>query len=236
MKKISFWAYHHLWAARLIIMLSWLLLTIMAAFLGDLLYSPSFSFSIITYYFLAAASLAGVILYPQKKDKKKYKNFYVLQKSCDAILAAATFLAIIVTSYEANRITHSFYPVNAAMSVAKPSGNTVKIKPDDISKKPLKSLRKSLKQNVTSLRAAYKNTTRGGKIALVALSVFVAAILLLAVITFACNLSCSGSATAALLLGFGGAAVIIFLLIRVIRRITKGKRIKNVKEPFSASV
>ena len=183
---------------------------------------------------LVAATLAGFILYPQKKDKKQYKNFYVRQKSCDAVLATATFVAVMMASFQANTATISFKPVNAAMSTIIPANNVGIVKPPVVKKIPVKNIRKKVKENIKSLRATYKSTSNGGKAALIILSVVIAALLLIAVITLACSLSCSGSVAGAILVGVGGSAVIIFLLIRVIRRINKGKRIR--KEPISASV
>ena len=94
-----------------------------------------------------------------------------------------------------------------------------------------KERKKMLKEQVKEIKKA-NNLSNGEKALLVILSVLVAAGLLYLVAALSCSLSCSGSDAAAVLVGVGGIALVIFLLIIAFRAIYgRKKKKKKVAEP-----
>ncbi|HSN07782.1 MAG TPA: hypothetical protein VLS85_02035, partial [Hanamia sp.] len=76
MKQLSFWAYNHKVAARIIIVFIYFFLNLLGLFLGDLLSSLNIVLNPAFYFIPILLTLGGVILYPSKKRKHFYKNFY----------------------------------------------------------------------------------------------------------------------------------------------------------------
>lgn len=244
MRKLSLWAKHHKQAARLIIISSFVLLTIIGYYTGSWMNDLAISLPGTILFIALISYIAGVMAYPQRPVSKKIsktKSFYIRQKICDTGLAVSTFLLIVYLANHPGTFIHSFVPANAV------SGNTL-VLPKDSSAKTYKTIRefsasikdkdgnllkwkerkKLLKEQVRSIKKA-DNLSKGDKAGLIVLSVIVALGLVLLVGALACELSCSGSEGAALLVGIGGTALIIFLLVITIRAIKKGK-----KEPKEA--
>lgn len=163
--------------------------------------------------------------------------FYVRQKTCDGLLAASTFCMIVCLSNQPGEIFNYSASVNAAVPVNSylPKDSTVVKKHKSIagfaaslkdeSGKSLvwKEKKKLLKEQVRAIKSN-KEMSRGSKVALIILSVLVAAGLLALVLALACDLSCNGSEAAAILVGVGGTALIVFLLLVAIRAITGRKK------------
>ncbi|HRE38476.1 MAG TPA: hypothetical protein PK092_08525 [Chitinophagaceae bacterium] len=244
MRKLSFWARYHKKAARLIIFSSFLLLTIIGYYTGTWMNDLGISLSETILFLAVFLYIAGVIAYPQRygsQNRSKSKSFYIHQKICDTGLAVSTFLMIVYLANQPGTLIHTFIPANAI------SGNNT-ILPKDSSAKTYKSIRefsasikdkegkllkwkerkKLLKEQVRSIKKA-DNLSKGDKAGLIVLAVIVALGLAALVGALACELSCNGSEGAALLVGIGGTALIIFLLIITIRAIKRGK-----KEPKEA--
>ena len=103
MKKLSRWVKTHQWPARIILVVSLLLMNAAGIVIGLLLKDlgisiPSFIFlSVIVIYF------AAIILYPATSQKKKvgFNRFYSRQKTCDALLAATAFCMFMCISNDA---------------------------------------------------------------------------------------------------------------------------------------
>ena len=72
--------------------------------------------------------------------------------------------------------------------------------------------------------AEYKRSSTGGKVALISLTIIIAAFLAMLVLSWSCSLSCNGSDAAAILVGVLGMGLIIFLSIKVINRINRRPR------------
>ena len=239
MRKLSLWARHHKKAARLIIVSSFLLLTIIGYYAGTWMNELGISLSETILFLAVLLYIAGVISYPQRhesQNRSKSKSFYIRQKICDTGLAVSTFLMIVYLANQPGTFIHTFIPANAI------SGNNL-VLPKDSSAKTYKSIRefsasikdkegkllkwkerkKLLKEQVRSIKKA-DNLSKGDKAGLIVLAVIVALGLAALVGALACELSCNGSEGAALLVGIGGTALIIFLLIITIRAIKKGKK------------
>lgn len=237
MKSVSIWAHEHKWAARISIAVSWILLGVVAVFLGSIVLSNDGFYSILFFYTALAASLIAMCLYPLKKDKKRIRHFYLQQKSCDFILATSTFLFMIVGCVPSNQFTASFQPFQSSLAI-QPATNSASIvvKPAKAHRLSTKSAIKSIKENIREIKKSFKDLSKGWQIVLVVLSILVAAGLLLLLAAASCSISCSGSGALAIVVMVAGSALIIFALVRVIRRITKGKRIRKERAPVSASV
>ena len=99
MRKISFWGRANKWNARLIIITGTILLVLLGIATGSLLNDLAVHMPPATLTLLIIIYFVGVFLYPSKQNKNKDCRFYQKQKTCDAILAASTFL---LTAFIAN--------------------------------------------------------------------------------------------------------------------------------------
>jgi hypothetical protein len=239
MRKLSLWGKHHKQAARLTIILSFILLTIIGYYTGTWMNDLAISLPEAIFFMAVFSYIAGVIAYPLRPVSHKTtkpKTFYIRQKICDTGLAVSTFLMIVYLANHPDTFIHSFVPAGAV------SGNNL-VLPKDSSAKTYKSIRefsasikdkdgtllkwkerkKLLKEQVRSIKKA-DNLSKGDKAGLIVLAVIVALGLAALVGALACELSCNGSEGAALLVGIGGTVLIIFLLIITIRAIKKGKK------------
>lgn len=237
MKKISCWAKKNKTQARIAIIVSFILLNVFAFFTGYFLnqigifFLPGF---LPGCFFIFLIALIAYPLKKRKETKLSPSAYYHLQKSCDFILAASTFCMIIYLSNRPERL-FQFYPQIKAFVVAFPSKDSLvkHYKPIRDFYSSLidgkgnslkwKERKKLLKEQVREIKRD-TNTSKGEKIALIFLSVLAAAGLLFLVAGLACNLSCNGSDAAAAIVGIGGTALVIFLLVLAIRAINGKKR------------
>jgi hypothetical protein len=98
-----------------------------------------------------------------------------------------------------------------------------------------KERRKLLKAQIQGIKSS-SDLTPTAKTLLTILSVIVAIGLLYLVAALSCSLSCNGSDAAAVLVGVGGTALVIFLVIIVIRGIYgkhKKKKLHTTEPPSS---
>ena len=224
MKKLAFWAHSHKNTARLIIILSYIVLNLLALFLGDIIHSLNIEFTPTLYLFAVVLTLTGWMLYPSKSRKNEYRNFFKRQKSADFILLSATFL---FTAYFGNTLNN---PENThlnpaqAISVIHPS-RTSNISNSTTAKTSVskKSLRQKIRSEIKNIRKAYKDSSKSQKTGYIIVAVFVALVLLYGVAILACNLGCSGYEALAYVVFFLGLGGIIFGLVKMIQRITRGK-------------
>ncbi|MEI9943660.1 MAG: hypothetical protein WDN26_05510, partial [Chitinophagaceae bacterium] len=86
-----------------------------------------------------------------------------------------------------------------------------------------KERKKLLKAQVKEIKKS-KELSNGAKAGLIILSSIIALGLLALILGLACDLSCSGADGLAILVGVGGTALIVFLLVLTIRSITGKKR------------
>jgi len=240
MKKISLWARHHRWQTRFLILVIYIALNLTGLFLGDVLFASGVVISSFVIYAVCFVFLMGLILYPSRKDKASYKNFYHRQKLNDFILGATTFLLIVSVGnhYNASQsLSHS--PFQSVYAIASTTASTEPNKIEDPAKtivkkkKGIKNLRQKLKENIRLLRKEYKDASKGEKTALIILSVIIALGLLLLLGSLSCSISCSGSEGGAIVVAVLGTGLIIFLLVRVIKRINRGKPEKE-KTPVTS--
>jgi len=244
MKKISFWAKHHKRAARIIIIVSFLLLNVLGIVSGSLLASLDIVIPVAVLVSLACIYCAGFIAYPSRSLKGKTLTpaaFYVRQKTCDLLLAGSTFLMIIFLGNRPDQLFPYDLPFSKALAsnTTQPKDSTVKtyktiaafsasLKDENGKSLKWKERKKLLKEQVKAIKQS-KETSKGVKVLLIILSVIAAIGLLALILALACDLSCSGSDGAAILVGVGGVALVIFLLVIAIRAI-KGQKKKPKPE------
>lgn len=241
MKKISCWAKHHQWAARFIIIVSFVLLNIAAVATGTLLNDLNITIPAAALVLSVLFYFAGIIFYPLKAERKKITAnlFYKKQKTCDFILAASAFLMLICISNNGFRSLQYFPALQAATATKPvlPGDSTVKkyksmeafaasLKNETGKSLKWKEKKRLLKEQVRAVKKS-DELSQGAKIILIILSVIVALGLLGLVAALACNLSCGGSDAIAILVGLGGTVLVTFLLIITIKAILGKKKKKN---------
>lgn len=243
MRNISVWASRHKWTARFIIVGSFFILNCIGLFLGDVLIASGTLISSIWIYLISFIFIAGFITYPSRKEKKAYKNFYNRQKTSDLLLVSTTFLLIICFgnhySLPKNQSPFAFTYVNA---IELTRANTTTIHETFIDPSPkkktsiIKKWKQKIRDNIRTIRREYKDATPGERTALIVLSIIVALGLFFLVLSASCSLSCSGADGAALVVGLLGTGLIVFLLVRVIKRINRGEPKKpKTPEPQTTS-
>ncbi|MFZ9387554.1 MAG: hypothetical protein ACO25B_06705 [Chitinophagaceae bacterium] len=239
MRKLSFWASRHPWGARVIIVLSLIMLNIIAVLTGLLLLDMGIHLPLA--FILSGAALFGFsyIFYPRVSGKRS--RTYQWQKTMDILLAAACFIMIAYLGNHPDQVFRYKSPLG-------PVSATVPFNPDDSLKKAYKPIRefsanmkgedgkllkwkerkKLLKEQVRAIKGT-QDLSRKEQAGLIILSILVAAGLLYLVGALACTLSCNGSDAAAVIVGVGGAALIIFLLFVVIRKISQRQKSMKTK-------
>lgn len=224
MKKLAFWARENKYTARLFIIISYVFLNLIALFLGDVIHSLNIQFTPLFFLFATVMTLVGWMIYPSKNRKKDYRNFFVRQKSADFLLIGATFLFIVYAGNSLNRNWNLTFNNAQAISIIHPSSSTHITNPStaktSVSKK---SLRKKIRAEIKSIRKAYKDSTKSQKTLYIILAILGAAVLIYGLGILACSISCSGSEAIAIVVAVVGLGGIIFGLIKLIQRITRGK-------------
>ena len=232
MKKLSFWSRDHKTSARILIIVGYLILNVAGLFLGDLLHSFAGNFNAALLLIPVALTLAGYILYPSKKNKNSYKNFYSTQKLNDGILIIATFLFIVFAGNKLNETT-MWSQSASAISIHYPTSEK-SVENKTVNTKPQKGTKayKNFKQRIKALRKAYKESTKTEKTLMIIGVVLLAGAVGYGLAALACGISCSGSEALAIVVFVVGLGGIIFGAVKLIQRITgRGKKPK-VDEPL----
>ena len=125
MRKISLWARGHIMLTRFLIGLLYVVLNILALFLGDLLFSADVILSTLFIYIPLALFFTGLIIYPVKERKHRYKNFYFQQKSADLLLAVSTFLIVVYGGNALNTTSQTSFSSAYATSLSTPASPLV---------------------------------------------------------------------------------------------------------------
>ena len=223
MKNLAFWARENKNTARATIIISYVLLNLIALFLGDVIHSLNIEFTPLFFLFALIMSLVGWMIYPSKNRKKEYRNFFVRQKSADLLLVSATFLFTIYLGNTLNKQENFYRNPVQAISIVHPntkniiSGTQAKV---TLSKK---SLRQKIRAEFKSIRKAYKDSSKSQKTTYIILAVLGALVLLYGLAGLSCSIACSGSEALAYVVFFLGLGGIIFGLVKLIQRITRGK-------------
>lgn len=227
MRSISIWAYHHKTLARIYILSIYVLLNSLGLFTGDLFNSIGIIFNSLFVLIAILISILGIILYPLKRLKPTYKNYYLRQKFADILLISATFLFIIYTGNSINNRGKSITSSYAAAIWNTYSNTAVNhIKFDITAKTPSfskKQQRKHFRTFVRQIRKKYKESTKGQRTLYIILAIIAAGGLIVLLGGLACSIACGGSEAFAYLVFFTGLGGIIFALVKLIQHINRGK-------------
>jgi hypothetical protein len=237
MRKISLWAKNHKWQARVSIVVIFLLLNALGIFIGSLLHQLNIILPIAFLYVTVSFFLALFLIYPQKHAKRKTlnrKRTYALQKACDFFLAVSTLLLVCFfsnrpekfvfnTSVAATTIKHPSTLKDSTKTYKTIRAFATSMKDKDGKMLQWKERKKLLKEQIRGIKKA-KDVSDGNQVLLTILSVIVALGLIYLVAALACSLSCSGSDAAAVIVGIGGLALVILLLVVALRAIHGKKK------------
>lgn len=230
MRKLSFWAKHHIVYARIIIVISHCLLIGIGYFLGKLALERNVALSPLLIYLLIGVFFLAAATYPSK-----HTNTYRRRKLYDLIVASCGFGLVILGAYQLNAPVSNYQSANAT-SVVKPSPYKYaeaqklleQFKTGEKTKFSSKEKRIIKKEfNYQLLQYAKAKVTRnkidGEQTVLIILACIAAVGLLYLLAALACTLSCNGSDAAAVIVGILGTAAIIWGLVAAIRAITRKK-------------
>jgi len=240
MRKISLWARHHRPSAISSLIVIKLLLAALAYYIGSALLDLSIHIPFFVLLSAMAVFLLAALLYPSRRQYSgSKKQRYTWQKSCDFTIAACCFLMIasLVNSNGAvSGITDSF--ASQVTTVKTPTAEEIlaSLKYRDkstLTRQEKRILKDEFKKQL-KLYAVAKvtgNKDGAGKALLITLTIIGAIGLLYLVAALACSLSCNGSDFAAVVVALLGTAAIVWLVIVLIKRITRGPKMKNKTEP-----
>ena len=237
MKQLSLWGFRHKWTSRFLIVLSYLVLNGLGLVLGDLLFSYDVQVSGFIVYGLVAAYLAVFLLYPFRKHRKQYSNYYRFQKTCDGVLIATSFL-LVISAANLRHVPNSPFHFPSAKAIV--PANVQPSAPPSVTKTgKVKSIIKSVKSNLSStlqkLRAYYKSRSTGTQIVLIFLAVVLAAAALYLVLGLSCSIACAGSDGAAILVAVLGTGLVIFAFVRALRGIRRMRQREREEEASRTS-
>ena len=237
MKRLSFWAKHHVFESRIFIVLIWISLNILGYFSGRLF--NDLAIEIPVYYLQVSTCIVFVVamLYPRKRhsSKKSFLQSYNFRKALDFAVASATFIMIL---YLGNQKDITVSGVQSIYAMEFPSyPNKLQRGNDSVfqnyyakliaTKSYSKKERNNyVKQQLHSIKKD-KDLTKTQKKLLIALCIILATGLILGLAALSCSLSCSGMEGLAVLVGLGGTALVILLLFHLIKKI---KSARNPKE------
>ncbi|MES1220821.1 MAG: hypothetical protein ABUT20_35300 [Bacteroidota bacterium] len=242
MKKISFWAREHKWLSRILIVLGFVALNATGIVTGILLKDIGVIFSSFVFLSIIIFYLFGILIYPLRSQSSRSagSRFYKKQKTADVILAASAFLMIVYLSNRPDSLFRfealsskgaisSSLPKDSAATYKPISAFSASLKDKDGKSLKWKEKKKLLKEQIKGIKKA-KDMSEGGKVGLIVLSVVVALGLIYLLAALSCSLSCNGSDAAALLVGVGGLALIIFLFIITMKAINHKNKKRKVSE------
>jgi len=233
MKNISFWAAGHIKAARSLIVCIKIILFVLAYYTGLILYKAQlFLPATAIYSAVLSVLLIVVIAYPSAKKQRLTKKFsYARQKTCDFFLSLCSFLIIATLVNNADKPMG--YPQSYGSHIIKrPTAqeilNSGKTK-GSFSRKEKKILKKEFFKQLKIYAAAKMSGDKAAageawKTILVIIAALGLTYLLAALV---CNLSCSGSDAAAIIVGVLGLAGIIWGVVALIKRIHRGPKNKS---------
>lgn len=233
MKQISIWAKHHVWQARLLIILSHILLTIIAIYWGVLLFKAGWLIQEAWLYALLLVYFLLYIVYPGG-GKNRNKRYYsrLLMHHCMAICSFLLVFTFTNNSLNSNTITNIYasviIPAKKLTGFKNPEAEKLVTlyrsgEKNKFNKQERRILKKELTFQVTRYKEAKKSGQKdeGSSAALIILTILGALLLLSLVGSAACTLSCNGNDGAAVAVLVLGVAAIIFGVIMVIRAINK---------------
>jgi hypothetical protein len=237
MRKISLWAKHHRLQAIASLVIIKLLLAVIAFYIGSALLDLDIQIPFIVFIIAMIILLVAAFLYPSRHKGFSKKQFYVRQKSSDFIIAACSFVMI-------GTLVNNNLPAPVTMALA---SNVSAITPtaeeilaslqyrdkSTLTKKEKRILKQEFKKQlgVYAVAKVKGDKSGAGKSVLMILTIIAALGLLYLVAALACNLSCNGSDFAAVVVLLLGTAAIVWGVVVLLNRISKGPKKKKEESP-----
>ena len=236
MYRLSLWGRHHVWTARFLILASYVLLNGLGWALGEQLALNGIYLTQAHFYLGTVLVLIPFFAYPSKHRKKDFKHFYRFQKTCDGLLVAGTFVLIVCLA-QPQSLPEPWMGLHAgATEVVTPTTTKPAVQKKSVFRKVAngaikwlgvdRAVQKKIVKQWQQIQKGYKQTSTGGKIALITLSILIAIAVLYLVAALSCSLACSGNDALAVIVLFLGVGAVILLLVKVIQRITRGPKPK----------
>jgi uncharacterized membrane protein len=243
MKKLSVWAKKNPWQARIIIIVSHIILSVLAWNTGIVLLAQDIFLPEVFLFLSIFVFLGAVLFYPLKSNRTNANKevFYRKQKLSDFLLAASTFSMIVCIANTNDVSVLSVSPVRGSIPSAiqqknpnQPTAAEILASLQYRDKTTLTRMEKKIlkKEFKLQLKNHVKAKLSGNKKAAnetgaIILTIIAALGLLYLVAALSCSLSCNGSEGAAIVLAVLGSALIIFGVIMIIRGINKKSREKK---------
>ena len=221
MRKMSSWAKHNARTAQIIIVIAQVSLFILSATLGILLLGAHIllhqKFAELALLFI----LCAVVFYPYKSNAAKK---YALRKSLEFTLGLGIFMCgCFITNRDKITSWNSFTPIDGHyVSLYSKESNSMPEKKTMTKKEMRKDLRawfKQEKKNGNNLSWLWITLIVIGGLALE-----------LVVAALACGLGCEGSVTGAWAVAILGTALVVFLMVFTIKKITANRKKKKKAE------
>ena len=235
MKQLSLWAKNNSRKARLIIIVSHILILLLAWFTGSEISGLSDELPGYLKIIFVLVFIITAFIYPVKKNNPGYS--YAKQKTCDFLLALSTFGMMTGIAASGEIKFGSLSPLYASTPSAINNN-----KKDPTAEQILASLKHRDKSSLTRaekriLKAEFKkqlkiwtlakisgNKQQGDNAGLIILAIIGAVGLFFLVAALSCSLACNGSDAAAIVVLLLGTAAIVLALIAIIRSINRKKR------------
>lgn len=237
MKQLSLWAKNNHWKARLVIIVSHILILLLAWFTGNEISRLSDELPGYLKILFVLVFVIAAFTYPVKKSKAVYS--YAKQKTCDFLLALSTFGMVTGIAASGEISFGSLSPLYASTPSAinnnkkDPTAEQILASLKYRDKSSLTRVEKRILKNefkkqlkVWTLAKISGNKEEGGKAGLLILAIVGAVGLFFLVASLSCSLSCNGSDAAAIVVLLLGTAAIVLGLLAVIRAINRKKRKK----------
>jgi hypothetical protein len=247
MKQVSLWAKHHVWQARILIIVSHVLLTIITIYWSVLGFKKGWLINEAWLYVLIGVYCSIYFIYPSKANKNLLKNTYRVRTLLHAAMTVCSLM--LVFSF----VNVKMQPLQQGYAFA---ANTLPVTIGDkgyknpeaeklisdfkagkikkFTKKERQILRAELTNQVKNYKDAKANGRKdeAGNAAIIILTIVLALVLLYGVAALSCSLSCDGNDGAAVIVLVLGLAAVVFGVILVIRGVKKKKH--AAKKPETA--
>lgn len=238
MRHLSTWAKGHPIQARLIIIISHFLLGFLAYFIGNELRDLNITFSASVFFSISLIFIVVAFVYPHKKDRPVTFNIrytYWFRKCCDMLVITSSFCLIcclannaqLTPVYDLHAANNLTVPAKTGKPTAEEILSSLQNGRDNksLTRTEKRILKKEFKKQLKVYATAkIKGDKKTAEQALLILLAIIAAVgLLYLVAALACSLSCSGSDAAAIFVALIGTVAVIWLLVYVIKRISRPK-------------
>lgn len=218
MRKMSYWAKYHPRTARIIITIAEINLYVLSVTLGILLLQAHIllhqKFAGLALLFI----LSAVIFYPYKSNPEKK---YVLRKSLEFTLGLGIFMmGCFIVNRDKINSWNSFTPLQ---------GHSVSFTETESKVTPVKKTltKKQMRKEVKAWHKQERKKNHKLSWLWITLTILGGIALLCLVAALACGLGCEGSITGAWLVGILGTALVVFVMVKLIKSISKHKKADN---------